>query len=111
MFGLLRWLSGKESACQEEDAVQLLGWISIPGSISSTLEKKMATHSSMLSWKIPRAEEPGGLQSMGVAKESDTTEHTNNPCLQVYVFLNIIHNGTVVYYVYFSLGIFCYTGS
>ena len=29
------------------------------------LEKGMATHSSMLAWKIPWAEEPGGLQSMG----------------------------------------------
>ena len=29
------------------------------------LEKKMATHSSILGWKIPRMEEPGGLQSMG----------------------------------------------
>ena len=30
------------------------------------LEKKMATHSSILAWKIPWAEEPGGLQSMGL---------------------------------------------
>ena len=29
------------------------------------LEKEMATHSSILAWKIPRAEEPGRLQSMG----------------------------------------------
>ena len=29
------------------------------------LEKGMATHSSVLAWKIPWAEEPGGLQSMG----------------------------------------------
>ena len=29
------------------------------------LEKEMATHSSTLAWKIPRTEEPGGLQSMG----------------------------------------------
>ena len=28
----------------------------------------MATHSSTLAWKIPWMEEPGGLQSMGVAK-------------------------------------------
>ena len=28
------------------------------------LEKEMATHSSILAWKIPRTEEPGGLQSM-----------------------------------------------
>ena len=29
------------------------------------LEKGMATHSSILAWKIPWTEEPGGLQSMG----------------------------------------------
>ena len=29
------------------------------------LEKKMATHSGILAWRIPRTEEPGGLQSMG----------------------------------------------
>ena len=32
------------------------------------LEKEMATHSSILAWKIPWTEEPGGLQSNGVAK-------------------------------------------
>ena len=37
------------------------------------LEKEMATHSSILAWKIPWTEEPGGLQSMG-CKESDTIE-------------------------------------
>ena len=37
------------------------------------LEKEMATHSSILAWRIPWAEEPGGLQSVGVTKESDTT--------------------------------------
>ena len=30
-----------------------------------TLEKEVATHSSILAWEIPRTEEPGGLQSMG----------------------------------------------
>ena len=30
------------------------------------LEKEMATHSSVLAWKIPWTEEPGGLQSMGL---------------------------------------------
>jgi len=37
------------------------------------LEKEMATHSSILAWRIPWTEELGGLQSMG-RKESDTTE-------------------------------------
>ena len=30
------------------------------------LEKEMATHSSILAWKIPWTEKPGGLQSMGL---------------------------------------------
>ena len=36
----------------------------IPG-LGDPLEKEVATHSSILSWEIPRTEEPGGLQSMG----------------------------------------------
>ena len=43
------------------------------------LEKEMATHSSTLAWKIPWTEEPGRLQSIGVAKSwtqlSDFTGH------------------------------------
>ena len=45
------------------------------------LEKGRAPHFSILAWKIPRTEKPGGLQSMG-RKESDTTEqrtHTQTP--------------------------------
>ena len=37
------------------------------------LEEDMATYSSILAWRIPWTEEPGGLQSMGY-KESETTE-------------------------------------
>ena len=37
------------------------------------LEKEMATHSSILAWRIPWMEELGGLESSG-HKESDTTE-------------------------------------
>ena len=38
----------------------------------------MTTHSRFLVWEIPWTEEPGGLQSMGLQKESDMTEHLNN---------------------------------
>ena len=39
------------------------------------LENGMATHSSILAWKIPWTEKPGGLQSMGSpCQESDMTE-------------------------------------
>ena len=39
-------------------------WIQSPG-WEDPLEKGKATHSSILAWRIPWAEEPGGLQSMG----------------------------------------------
>ena len=42
----------------QETRVQSLGW-------EDALEKEMATHFSILAWKISWTEEPGGLQSMG----------------------------------------------
>ena len=36
--------------------------------LEDALEEKMAAHSSILAWKIPWREEPGGLQSMGLQK-------------------------------------------
>ena len=48
----------KNLPAMQETWVQSLGW-------DDPLEKEMATHSSILAWKIPWAEEPGGLQSMG----------------------------------------------
>ena len=42
----------------QETQVQSLGW-------EDPLEKEMATHSSILAWRIPWTEEPGRLQSMG----------------------------------------------
>ena len=48
----------KASAYKRETQVQSLGW-------EDLLEKEMATHSSILAWKIPWTERPGRLQSMG----------------------------------------------
>ena len=42
-------------------------WVQSPGQ-EDPLEKGMATHSSILAWRIPWREEPGMLQSMGVTK-------------------------------------------
>ena len=39
----------------------------------------MATHSSILAWRIPWTREPGGLQSCRGGKELDTTERLNIP--------------------------------
>ena len=41
----------------QETQIQFLGW-------EDTLEKEMATHSSILAWEILWTEEPGGLKSM-----------------------------------------------
>ena len=49
---------GKESAAIQETWVRSLGW-------EDPLEKRMVTHSSILAWRIPWTEEPGGLHSMG----------------------------------------------
>ena len=49
----------KNPAAMQETWVQSLGR-------EDPLEKGMATHSSILAWRIPWTEEPGGLQSMGL---------------------------------------------
>ena len=48
----------KRLPTMQETQVQFLGW-------EDPLEKEMATHSSILAWKISWMEEPGRLQSMG----------------------------------------------
>ena len=67
---------GEESTCNAGDLV------AIP------LEKGIATHPSILAWKIPWTEKPGGLQAW-VRKESDTTEqltlNLSSPVLYVFV--------------------------
>ena len=50
---------GKESTCNSGDTSL------IPGS-GRSLEKGMATHASILAWRVPWTEEPGGLQSIGL---------------------------------------------
>ena len=57
--------SVKNLPAMQETEVQFLGR-------EDPLEKEMATHSSILAWRIPWTEEPGRLQSMGLQK-SDTT--------------------------------------
>ena len=42
------------------------------------LEKEMATHSTILAWKLPCTEETGGLQFVG-SQESDMTEQLHTP--------------------------------
>ena len=49
----------KNLPAMQDARIRSLGW-------EDPLEKGMATHSSILAWRIPRTEESGGLQSMGL---------------------------------------------
>ena len=48
----------KNPPAMQETQARSLGW-------EDPVEKEMASHSSILAWKIPRTEEPGRLQPMG----------------------------------------------
>ena len=50
----------------QETWVPSLGW-------EDPQEEEMATHSSILAWRIPRTKKPGGLQAMGSQSSSDTS--------------------------------------
>ena len=88
----------------QELQVRSLGW-------EDRLEEGMATHSSILSWRIPWTEKPGGLQSMG-HKELDTTEqlseHTHT---HIYFFQILFHyrllQDTEYNSLYYAIGL-CY---
>ena len=62
----------------QETCIQSLGQ-------EDALEKEMAIHPSILTWEIPRIEEPGGLQSMGSQKSQTWLSHytTNKSILRV----------------------------
>ena len=63
---MMRWASlvaqtVKNPHAMQETWVRSLSW-------EDPLEEGMATHSSILAWRIPWTEEPGGLQSMGLQR-------------------------------------------
>ena len=57
----LATLMVKNLPAMQENWVQFLGW-------EDPLEEGVATHSSILSWRIPWTEGPGGLQSVGLQR-------------------------------------------
>ena len=69
------WLSSKESTCNagaEGDAGLIPGW-------EDPLEEGMATHSSILAWRILWTEEPGGLQSIELQRDMTEQLSTSAP--------------------------------
>ena len=69
----------------QETRVQSLGQ-------EDPLEKEMATHSGILAWRVPRTEEPGGLQSM----VSQRVGHNSVIALSLFTFV-IVSQGLFIY--------------
>ena len=72
-----------------EAQLQSLGW-------EDPLEKDLATHSSILAWRIPRTEEPGGLWSMGsqrVGHDCVTNFHFHDPVTVFLIVLGLFSTG------------------
>ena len=93
IWGIPGGSEGKASACDVGDPG------SIPGSGRSPGER-MATHSSILAWRIPGTEEPGGLQSTGSQRvghdwattHTHTHTHTHSyACVQCHFFYMVYH--------------------
>ena len=78
----------RKSACNEVRSL----------SQEDPLEKGMATHSSILAWSIPWTEEPGGLQSMGVAKRWSLSYWHS---IEYYIFVS--HNILKLFFKSFTL--------
>ena len=68
-----------------ETWVRFLGW-------EDPLEEDMATHSSILAWRIPWTEEPGGLQPMGFQRAGHdlATEHTHRVICHVWLCMDAV---------------------
>ena len=85
-----------EFSCQNSVSLSLLHSV-LQGQIcllfQVSLEKEMATHSSIRAWRIPWTEELGGLQSTG-RKESDTTERPGISWLPTLAFWFLIMERT-----------------
>ena len=70
---------GKEFTCSAGNPALIPGW-------GRSLEKEMATHSSIRAWRIPGTEEPSGPRGR---KEWDTTELLNYQDMYVYTELSL----------------------
>ena len=96
---------GKEPACNVEDA---RGIGSIPG-LGRSPGEGHSNHSSILAWRIPWTEEPGGLQPTG-DKESGVTEHAfththnleSNSNLDILCFFGKNLTMISIYYIYYE---------
>ena len=71
----------KNLSAMQETWVQSLGW-------EDPLEKEVASHSSILAWRIPQTEKPGRLQSMGLKR----VEHDQMTNMHKHISRHIIYS-------------------
>ena len=66
----------KNLPAMQQTWVRSLGW-------EDPLEEEMATHSSVVAWRIPWTEEPGGLQAMGLQRVRQLSDKhkLTRPCV------------------------------
>ena len=97
VVGGLSWgLNGKESTFNAGNVGSILGR-------KDPLEKKMATHPSILAWEIPWTGEPGGLQSMGVTRVGRdlATDHHHQGSCCFHLLRNlhaVLHSGCISFH-------------
>ena len=86
------WLRGKESTSNARD----LGLITGSG---NPLEKEMATHCSILVWRVPWTEDPGMLQSMGRQKSQTwlSDSGTTKSWSKIW-YINFFHQNTIFFF-------------
>ena len=68
-----------------------------------SLERAMATHSSILAWRIPWTEEPSELYSPGGHQEFDTTERLSDMNTSLYVSFTITSESVLFLFIIFKL--------
>ena len=79
----------------QDTVVPSLGW-------EDPLEKEMATHSSILVWRIPWTEEPGGLQSTGWQKsQTGLSMHAQYSTNCLTLILNVLSDPGGLLFIYF----------
>ena len=88
-LGLPSQLTVKNLPVMQKTWVQFWGW-------EDPLEKKIATHSSILAWRIPWAEELGRLQSEG-SQESDLTQGLNHHHYEFITMFHIVMNHFIIF--------------
>ena len=64
--------------------------------LEDPLEKSMATHSSILAWRIPRTEEPGGLWSLGSQRVGHGRSDLARMCAHLMLSLSFLTLGFIV---------------